>query len=138
MRKLLLVALVLGLLSVPAAAVPLSADALIFAGGGTPVTNGIFFPGTAIANGDQVDGTPPVPIQQGSNFEFVNLDEATVANGHKIKSFKRKGRRPLFQSKLLSRPGETSLVKTSHLKPGIYSFFCVTHSGMLGRIEIKG
>ena len=138
MRRMLLVAIVLGSLSVPAAASPLSADAIVFSGGGTPLTNGIFFPGTAIADGNEVNGAPPVQIQRGSNFEYVNLDEAIVANGHKIQSFKRKRGRPLFQSQLLTRPAQKSLVVTSHLKPGVYAYFCVNHSGMLGRIEIKG
>ena len=138
MRRTLLVALVVGSLSVPAAALPLAGEALVFAGGGTPVTNGIFFPGTAFANGNEISGAPPVEVKRGSNFEFVNLDEAVVANGHKIQSFKRKRGRPLFQSELLTKPGQKSLVVTSHLKPGVYAYFCVNHSGMLGRIEIKG
>lgn len=126
----------LGLLSAPAIAAPAAADTKIFAGGGTPVTNGIFFPGTAITDGTDVQGAPPVAIDQGNDFEFINLDEAAVGNGHKIISFKRKNGRPLFNSKLLSRPGSSSLVITSHLKPGVYTYFCPVHSGMLGRLEI--
>ena len=117
-------------------AAPLDAEAYVFAGGGTPVTNGIFFPGTALSG---VPSAPPVSITQGDDFTFVNLDEAAVGNGHKIRSFKvlRSGR-IAFQSDLLTEPGATDLVITSHLKPGVYKYYCAVHDGMYGNIEIVG
>ncbi len=148
MRKLITIALALGLMAGPAFGAPASeriagaearvGNITIVAGGGTPVTNGIFFPGTAINNGNGLEGMPPVPIDQGADFDFVNLDEASVGNGHQILSIKRKKGRPLFQSDFLKSPGETDLVITSHLKPGVYAFFCTVHAGMFGRIEIVG
>ena len=136
MRTLLAVAFALGLLVSPAMAAPLDAEAYVFAGGGTPVTNGIFFPGTALSG---VPSAPPVSITQGDDFTFVNLDEAAVGNGHKIRSFKvlRSGR-IAFQSDLLTEPGATDLVITSHLKPGVYKYYCAVHDGMYGNIEIVG
>lgn len=135
MRRLLVIAFALGLLVSPAMAAPLDSEAYVFAGGGTPLTNGVFFPGTYVSG---VPPTPPVTISKGSDFTFVNLDEAAVGNGHKIKSFKRYRRsgRPFFQSDLLTKPGESDLVITSHLKPGVYKYYCAVHDGMFGNIEI--
>lgn len=141
MRKLIVIALALGLMAGPAFAaptVPSVGNMTIVAGGGTPVSNGVFFPGTAIYDGEKITGLPPVPIEQGSDFDFVNLDESAVGNGHQIISIKRKKGRPLFQSDFLASPGDMDLVVTSNLKPGVYSFFCTVHSTMYGRIEIVG
>lgn len=115
-------------------------DATLFAGGGTQLSNGYFFPGTAVSNDDDYLG-PPLEVSKGSDVQFVNLDHFIVAGGgHKVVSFKRVNRGgqrvPLFASKLVDGPGQTLMV-TSHVKPGIYPFFCSIHSGMLGRIEIK-
>ena len=121
-----------------ASAIDIEVGGRVLAGGGTPVSNGVFFPGTALPNNDgSVDAVlPPVQIKQGTNFEFTNLDEATVGNGHKLVSLKRKKGRPVFSSDLLSRPGTSTLVATSNLPPGIYPFFCTVHTGMWGQIEI--
>lgn len=109
-------------------------DSVVFAGGGTPLTNGVFFPGTTIYDGYDFVGKP-LPVQKGSNLQFVNLDYAPVTNSHQIRSFRRKRGRPLFQSKLVDGPGQT-LVVTSHLKVGTYYYFCTTHTTMYGAIEI--
>ena len=140
MRKLIVIALALGLMAGPAFGAPSApvGNVAIIAGGGTPVTNGVFFPGTAISDGKELQGLPPVPIEEGSDFDFVNLDEGAVGNGHQILSIKRKKGRPLFQSDFLKSPGDMDLVVTSHLKPGVYAFFCTVHSTMFGRIEIVG
>jgi hypothetical protein len=134
MRKLLVVAFALGLLVSPATAAPLDSEDYVFAGGGTPLTNGIFFPGTVLSG---VPAAPPVEVTRGTDFTFVNLDEAAVGNGHKIKSFKtfRNGR-PYFESDLLTKPGQTELVITSHLRPGNYKYYCAVHDGMFGAIQI--
>ncbi len=133
-----MIALALGLLSVPATAAPVESDAVVLAVGGSPLTNGLFFTGTVVSDGQGYQSLPPVQIRQGMDFEFVNLDDAVAANGHKIISIKRRKGRPLFQSDLLTKPGERSLVITSHLKRGAYLYYCSTHAGMLGRIEIVG
>lgn len=121
----------------PAAAVDVETSATVFAGGGTPLSNGVFFPGTAVVDANnQITGLPPVQVTQGTDFQFITLDEAAVGNGHRLISFKRRKGRPLFSSDLLSRPGDSDVVVTSNLQAGTYTFFCSVHSGMLGRIEI--
>lgn len=110
----------------------------VVAGGGTLLTNGLFFPGTALPNedGSLTAVLPPIEVQEGTDVEFVNLDEATVSNAHKMVSIKRRKGRPVFQSDLLTRPGQTSLVLTSNLKPGLYPFYCSVHTGMWGQLQI--
>ena len=146
MRKLAAVIAALGLI-VPAAQAgttpqvsekPADADAVLFAGGGTLLTNGIFFPGTAIYQDGEYQGAPPMQVNRGTNITFVNLDPAPVTNIHKIRSDKtnRKGR-PVFESEPSAGPG-TITIETSHLKPGVYPYYCPVHSGMYGRIEIVG
>lgn len=110
----------------------------IFAVGGTILTNGIFFPGTAIYDGDEGYYGEPYELEPGQDLMFTNLDNGDLANGHQIRSFKRKKKtgRPLFQSKRLDQPGEQSLVLVGHLKPGVYDFFCTIHAGMYGQIEV--
>jgi plastocyanin len=117
-----------------------AADAVLFAGGGTLLSNGYFFPGTAVSNNGEYLG-PPLEVTQGSNVQFINLDHfAASGGGHKVASFKlvkRGGRRvPLFASKLVDGPGQDLMI-TSHVKPGVYAFFCPIHPGMLGQLEVK-
>ena len=119
-----------------AEAVTVETGGRIFVGGGTPLTNGLFFPGTAIPREGGFDGPPPLQVQQGTDVELINLDEATVANAHRLISFRRRGGRPLFASGMVSRPGDVSLVTTSNLKPGVYPYYCPIHNGMWGQIEI--
>ena len=122
-------------------------EATIFAGGGTQLSNGYFFPGTQVSDGEGgTMGAPPVTVPKGTNIRFVNLDHFIVAGGaHKIVSFdtikvgKKKGNKrkvPLFASEAVDGPGET-IVKTKHVKPGEYLYFCSVHSGMLGAIKVE-
>ena len=109
----------------------------IIAGGGTQLTNGVFFPGTAFPRSDGgFDGSPPLQIPQGTDVEVINLDEATLANAHKVVSLKRRKGRPVFTSDLLTSPGQTDIIVTSKLKPGIYPYYCSVHSTMWGQIEV--
>lgn len=112
-----------------------AAEQPLFAGGGTPLTNGIFFPGTAVCVGSNCQGVP-YQVAQGSDIRFYNLDTAVVANNHRVvsKRLNKRGR-PLFQSDTIGGPAST-LVKTSHLKPGVYPFTCSVHFGMDGILEI--
>ena len=142
MRKVVLaalVALMLGALMSPASAVVpvewLASGGTLFAGGGTNLTNGTFFPGTAIYDGKEFQGLPPLQIKKGTDLDFVNLDVAAVTNSHQIMSFKRKHGSPVFASEPLAGPGRAVII-TSNLKPGVYPFFCATHFGMYGRLEI--
>ena len=119
----------------PSLPAPGAAEEPLFAAGGTPLTNGIFFPGTALCVGADCQGVP-YEIGRGSNIRFYNLDPAVVANSHRIVS-KRKNKRgrPLFQSETLGGPG-TTLMKTSHLEPGVYPYYCSVHFGMEGILEV--
>lgn len=143
MRRLGLTALVLlaaiALMASPGqAASPidtLESGGTLFAGGGTNLTNGVFFPGTAIWDGTAYQGLPPLQIAKGTDLTFVNLDAAAVTNGHQIVSFKRKHGAPVFKSERVDGPGQTLMI-TSHLKPGVYPFFCTIHFGMYGRLEV--
>ncbi len=113
-----------------------AAEAPRFAAGGTPVSNGIFFPGTSVCAGLYCYGEP-YAVTQGSDIRFYNLDSAAVANSHRIvsKQTKKRSGAPLFQSDTVAGPGST-LMRTSHLKPGVYAYFCTIHFGMEGRLEI--
>lgn len=112
-----------------------AAEEPIFAAGGTPLTNGVFFPGTAMCVGTNCQGVP-YQVAQGSDLRFYNLDTAVVANNHRIVSkVTNKRGRPLFQSDTIGGPAST-LVKTSHLKPGVYPFTCTVHFAMDGILEI--
>ncbi len=123
----------------PASAAIADAEVTVYAAGGTQVSNGVFFPGTALANGDDYVGEPLI-VPEGSNLRFFNLDVSAFAGAHKITSFKRVKRGgkkvPLFASKLVDGPGE-DLVVTSHVKPGTYPYFCSIHDGMFGLIEVQ-
>ena len=107
----------------------------VFAGGGTFVSNGLFFPGTLSCSGTDCSGLPPVELKRGTDLEFVNLDPAAATNGHQIISYKRRAGKPVFSSKLIEGPA-TATILTSHLKPGVYRFFCATHFGMEAALEI--
>lgn len=123
-------------LSLPATASP--SDGYIFAGGGTPFTNGIFFPGTTFcSNGECETQGPAARVAKGNDVTFVNLDAGTVANSHQIMSRKKrkKSGKPLFASKVVDGPGSVTML-TSHLKPGSYLFICTTHFGMDGTLEV--
>lgn len=142
MRKLLLLA-VCALVVIPsgmAAGAPTGsaiAPAPMFVGGGTFVSNGIFFPGTAVEQEGALVGVP-YSIERGQDIELNNLDNGDIANCHSLRSFKRKlNGKPLFQSKRICAPGEKSLVLMSSVKPGTYEAFCPVHFGMYALIEVK-
>lgn len=139
-----LVALLLGASLVAAAPsamaepTPARADAttLLFAAGGTQVSNAIFFPGTVLCAGAYCYGVP-LMVPQGNDIQFINLDPVALANFHQIQCYKRNKRtgKPVCQSQAVSGPGQTNML-TSHLKPGIYEFTCTVHYGMRGSFEI--
>lgn len=147
---MVLVALLASSGAIPAGAAPVPSlstggsgvptpDNRIFAGGGTQLSNGVFFPGPAecdrkgcslYAEGSELE------IERGENILFSNLDVYESANAHSIVSIKNNKRgRPLFSSPDVKGPEEVS-VKTKHLKPGDYPFFCRTHYGMYGIFKV--
>ena len=137
MRRLFAAALGLVLACVPAAAGAQTDEEAVpvFAGGGTNLTNGYFFPGTATYDGEGFVGVPH-QIQQGQNILFVNTDVAAVTNSHTMISVrKNKKKRPFFHSGYVRGPASVT-VKTSHLKPGVYPYYCSVHYGMYGLLEV--
>ena len=109
-------------------------DVPLFAGAGTPLSNGFFFPGTAVYDGSKFQGAPLL-VPQGCNVRFVNLDVGILTNGHEVISFARKRGRPLFKSALSDGPG-TEIVRTSKVPPGLYPYFCGVHYGMYGLLQV--
>ena len=140
MRRLLLLACaaVLALPMAPAGGAPAYADAQLFVGATTPVGGGVFFPGTGISDGSKIQYPAPLEVTKGSNVVLTNLDEATVANSHAIRSLKinRRTKKPLFRSQTVYSPGDSVTMITSHLKPGLYAYRCTTHANMYGALEI--
>lgn len=111
----------------------------LFAGGGTPLTNGIFFPGTTTcSNGDCTHYGPIPQVPRGTDITFVNLDEGSVSNSHRIVCLDRTKRgKPKCFSEQLDSPGESTRMITSRLKkPKVYTYLCTTHFGMYGAFEI--
>ncbi|HEY7876242.1 MAG TPA: hypothetical protein VIG64_14095 [Actinomycetota bacterium] len=107
----------------------------LFVGGGTNVSNGYFFPGTATYDGKDFIGVP-YQIQQGQNVALINTDAAALTNAHSMVSIKKnKKGRPVFHSGYVRGPA-TAVVRTSHLKPGIYPYYCSVHYGMYGLLEV--
>ena len=137
MRKLLAAGVGLLLACLPAAAgAQTEEDAVpVFAGGGTNLSNGYFFPGTATYDGNDFVGVP-LQIQKGQDILFVNTDPAALTNAHSMVSFrKNKKGRPFFHSGYIRGPASAP-VKTSHLKPGVYPYYCSVHYGMYGLLEV--
>lgn len=140
MRKAL-VAILLALIALPAWSGGAGAADMepvkMFVGGGTFISNGVFFPGTGVYDGTTLQGMP-LQVAQGQDIELTNLDYGDLSNCHQIQSFKRKRGRPLISSKRLCGPAESALVITSTLKPGRYETFCPVHTGMYAIVEITG
>ncbi|MDQ4065305.1 MAG: hypothetical protein M3161_04595 [Actinomycetota bacterium] len=153
MKRMALIALAL-LLVAPGAAAETSvqtgattarATAPLFAAGGSAVTNGFFFPGTAVYDNANYQWIgEPYEIPQGTDIEFTTTDGSlTLGNGHNIQSFKRrKNGRPLFRSGMVYGPDSTIMI-TSHLKPGkgdgpdgSYLYTCTVHTGMYGMLAV--
>lgn len=123
--------------------VPRRSTAPLVAVGGSALTNGVFFPGTAVYDGSDLRGIP-YEINKGTDIDFLTTDgPATLGNGHQIRSYKRrKNGRPMFISKYLVGPGSTLMI-TSHLKPGggelvdgSYGYFCTVHTAMYGMLKV--
>ena len=143
MKRIALIALCLAL-GAPVAhagaapAVP-GPDPVLFAGAGTNLTNGVFFPGTGLYDGSKYFTVQPLQVPKGRNVDFVNLDASVVTNYHQIRSRKLvlRGRRrvPLFQSPAVNGPGTATLI-TCHVKPGVYEYICTIHGGMVGFFEV--
>lgn len=138
MRKLLLCALMFALVALPGASLAAQGqskpdDAILLAGAGTPLSNGAFIP-PAVCDANGCQGAA-LQVTKGANVRFINLDAAALTNGHQVISFKRRAGRPLFKSKFVNGPAETTMV-TSNLKVGTYPYYCSVHYGMYGILEV--
>ena len=73
-------------------------------------------------------------IERGDSLTLVNLE----ASPHDIVSVDvGDDGRPLFESGLVSRPGDTSVVAgVESLEPGIYQFYCSVHEQMTGTVSV--
>ena len=108
----------------------------MFVGGGTFVSNGVFFPGTAVYDGEKLQGIP-LEVKRGQDIKLTNADEGDIANCHQLASYKRRRGVPVINSKRLCSPGESALILTSRAKPGLYGAFCPVHTGMYALIQIN-
>lgn len=109
--------------------------AQMFVGGGTFVSNGIFFPGTGVYDGSSLQGMA-IQVERGQDIKLTNLDTGDVANCHQLTSYKRKRGVPIFNSKRLCAPGESAVVVMSRAKPGLYEAYCPIHTGMYALVEV--
>ena len=109
--------------------------AQMFVGGGTFVSNGLFFPGTAVYDGSSLQGLP-LQVQRGQDIELTNIDNGDIANCHQLTSFKRRRGIPIFNSKRLCAPGESAVVLMARAKPGIYQAYCPVHPSMFAQVEV--
>ena len=141
MRRFLATALALVVAGLPttvgmsAASAQEAESVPVFVGGGTNLSNGVFFPGTAIYDGKDFVGVP-LQIQKGQNIELVNTDVAALTNSHTMVSWlKNKKGRPLFHSGYVRGPAAAT-VQTAHLKPGVYPYYCNVHANMYGLLEV--
>jgi polyvinyl alcohol dehydrogenase (cytochrome) len=97
--------------------------------------------------------TPVVIIQKGGALTYANFDVVRhnvvqdVAVDHKAlrlrvakktkwcRQFKR-GKCPMFWSKLIGVTQQTPVLGVNKLKPGQYSFYCTLHPGMKGKLQV--
>jgi polyvinyl alcohol dehydrogenase (cytochrome) len=97
--------------------------------------------------------TPLVVVQKGGSLTYANFDVVRhnvvqdVAADHKAlklsvarkttwcRQFKR-GKCPLFWSKLIGVTQQTPVLGVSRLRPGQYSFYCTLHPGMKGQLRV--
>jgi plastocyanin len=110
-------------------------------------------PGLTVVSGPQAQLygylTPQVIVQKGGALTYANFDVVKhnvvqdVAADHRslktsaswCRQFK-KGKCPLFWSKLIGLTQQEQVLGVSKLKPGTYSFYCTLHPGMKGKLTV--
>jgi plastocyanin len=124
------------------------------AGHATAVGNA---PGSTVVSGPQAQSygylTPQLVVTQGGSLQYANFDvvrhdvvQDVNADGKGYrgpkskqpswcKQFKR-GRCPLFYSKLEGLTQTENVLGISGLKAGTYSFYCTLHPGMKGKLTV--
>ena len=99
--------------------------------------------GAAVVNGTIVAGpggfvspgtyaTPVVTMTKGTQAVFYNGDIAP----HDVVSITKKGKKPLFASKLVGLGQSSPVLGTQKLPAGSYVFFCTRHHWMQGRLVV--
>ena len=104
---------------------------------GAPLTDGAVVNGTVVAGpGGFVSpgtyATPVVTMTKGTQAVFYNGDIAP----HDVVSIDKKGKKPLFASKLIGLGQSAPVARTEKLPSGDYVFFCTRHHWMQGRLVV--
>ena len=111
--------------------------------GGVVITEAYtFVPGGDNIAGGAAPGTiGPVVIARGTDVLFVNLEATLALDSHTMTADGCAYEHPdpcWFDSgdPRAQAPGETAVVRTSHLLPGSYGFFCAVHDVMRGTLVV--
>ena len=76
--------------------------------------------------------TPVVTVTKGTKAVFYNADVAP----HDVMSIDKKGKKPLFASKVIGLGQSAPVAGTEKLPAGDYVFFCSKHHWMQGRLVV--
>lgn len=76
--------------------------------------------------------TPVVTVPKGTRAVFYNGDIAQ----HDVMSITKKGKKPLFASKLVGLGHSSPVTGTEKLPAGNYTFFCTRHHWMQGKLVV--
>ncbi len=76
--------------------------------------------------------TPVVTMTKGTQAIFYNADIAQ----HDVVSITKKGKKPLFASKLVGLGQSSPVARSEKLPAGSYVFFCTRHHWMQGRLVV--
>jgi len=97
--------------------------------------------------------TPEIVVQKGGSLDYANFDvvrhnvvQDVTGDGKALSRAKAKhtrwcgqfkrGRCPMFWSKLIGLGQQEQVLGVSALKPGTYSFLCTLHPGMKGKLVV--
>lgn len=111
--------------------------------GGVVVTEAYTYApgGDEIAGGAAPGSTGPLVIPRGTDLLFANLEATFALDVHTVTSdgCRREDPNPCWFDSgdpEPQAPGDVAIVRTSHLVPGSYGFFCVVHDVMRGTLVI--
>lgn len=107
------------------------------AAAGAPLTDGGAVNGTIIAGPGgfvypATYATPVVTVRKGTQAVFYNADIAP----HDVVSIDKKGKKPLFGSKVIGLGQSAPVARSEKLPAGTYLFFCTRHHWMQGRLTV--
>jgi plastocyanin len=111
-------------------------------------------PAMTVLSGPQAQSygylTPQIVVSQGGSLQYTNVDivrhdvvQDVAADNKSLKGGKarwckqfKRGKCPLFYSKLEGLTQTEQVLGVSALKPGTYSFYCTLHPGMKGKLTV--